>query len=457
MQYVCCMQAIPDEFCKRILEQFPDDGPAFLASLNNPPAASIRLNRAKPGESFIESEPIPWNSEGRFLRERPRYTLDPTFHAGCYYPQESSSMALQWVLQHSVPADTPIDALDLCAAPGGKSLIISDFLSHRGDVDGRLISNEIIRSRAHVLSEVLIKWGAPNVAVTNNKPSDFAACGMQFDLIVVDAPCSGEGMFRKDPQARDEWSTESVNMCSRRQKAVLTDILPTLKENGVLIYSTCTFATDENENQISEWLSTGEFESIRWPVPSNWNVDVIDKSGVFAMRFLPHKTPGEGFFIAALRRTSTNSLRRNRQKSLFVRPSRADEAVLQRCGISAHNVVIAPNGELYRSPFSEKELNSLATSLYFLSPGTHLGKIVHAELIPAHALALAHAIETNYGTLDLSREQALAYLRGESISPIASPGWQMVAYKACVLGWIKVIGNRINNYYPKEWRVKLKE
>jgi 16S rRNA C967 or C1407 C5-methylase (RsmB/RsmF family)/NOL1/NOP2/fmu family ribosome biogenesis protein len=451
------MQAIPDDFCKRILEQFPEEGAAFLASLDNTPAASVRLNSAKPGVSFVGSESVPWNKEGRILRERPRYTLDPTFHAGCYYPQESSSMALQWVLEHAVPANTPVDALDLCAAPGGKSLIISDFLANRGEVDGRLISNEIIRSRAHILNEVVTKWGAPNVAVTNNKPEDFAACGMQFDLIVVDAPCSGEGMFRKDPQAREEWSTESVSMCSRRQKDVLTDILPALKQNGVLIYSTCTFAADENENQIAELLATGEFESIRWPVPSNWNVDVMEEFGVFAMRFLPHKTPGEGFFIAALRRTSSDSIRRSKPKSLFVRPTKADEAALKKCGIPADYAVVAPNGELYRSSFSEKDLNVLASSLYFLSPGTHLGKIVHAELIPAHALALAPHIESNYGTLEISREQALTYLRGETISTSASPGWQRVAFEGCVLGWIKVIGNRINNYYPKEWRVKLKE
>jgi 16S rRNA C967 or C1407 C5-methylase (RsmB/RsmF family)/NOL1/NOP2/fmu family ribosome biogenesis protein len=451
------MQAIPDEFCKRILEQFPKDGSAFLASLNNTPVASIRLNKSKCGELFIGSEQVPWNREGRILRERPRYTLDPTFHAGCYYPQESSSMALQWVLEHVIPANTPIDALDLCAAPGGKSLIISDFLSNRDGVEGRLISNEIIRSRAHILTEVLTKWGAHNVAVTNNKPADFAACGMQFDLIVVDAPCSGEGMFRKDPQAREEWSTESVNMCSRRQKDILTDILPALKENGVLIYSTCTFAVDENENQIAELVATGEFESIRWPVPSNWNVDVIDESRVFAMRFLPHKVSGEGFFIAALRKTSSDSLRRNKPKSLFARPSRNEEMAILKCGIPADEIVLAPNGELYQSPFSDRELNSLASSLYFLSPGTHLGKILHAELIPAHAMALAPHIETNYSTLELSREQALTYLRGDTISTNASPGWQRVAYNGCVLGWIKVIGNRINNYYPKEWRVKLKE
>jgi 16S rRNA C967 or C1407 C5-methylase (RsmB/RsmF family)/NOL1/NOP2/fmu family ribosome biogenesis protein len=447
------MQPIPGEFCNRIRNQFPEDADEFLAALNNTPVASVRLNSAKVGHSFLGSHQVLWNAEGRILQERPRYTLDPKFHAGCYYPQESSSMALQWVLRHTVQHDTPIDALDLCAAPGGKSLIIADFLSN----SSRLISNEIIRSRAHILQEVLVKWGAANTVVTNNRPADFSSCGMLFDLIVVDAPCSGEGMFRKDPDARAEWSADNVGMCSRRQHDVLNDVLPALKENGVLVYSTCTFAPEENEYQIAELLATGEFESIRWPVPSEWNVNVLDDAGVFAMRFLPHKTPGEGFFISALRKTSANPQQRNKPKSLFSRPSKAESEVLQKKGIGAENVIIAPNGEFYHSPFNERELNGLASSLYLLSPGVHIGKIVHAELVPAHALALCNVVQTNYGVVELAFDEAMAYLRGETISLTAQLGWQRVAYDACVLGWVKVIGNRVNNYYPKEWRVKLKE
>jgi len=447
------MHPIPDEFSKRIREQFPNEADAFLAALNNTPVASVRLNCAKPGATFTDAQPVAWNAEGRVLQERPRYTLDPKFHAGCYYPQESSSMALQWVLRHAVQQDAPIDALDLCAAPGGKSLIIADFLS----TSGRLISNEIIRSRAHILQEVVAKWGASNVVVTNNKPADFSSCGMQFDLIVVDAPCSGEGMFRKDPEARVEWSNDNVYMCSRRQRDVLSDVFPALKENGVLVYSTCTFAPEENERQIAELLATGEFESIRWPVPSEWNVDVVDHAGVFAMRFLPHKTPGEGFFIAALRRRSAPAPNRSKPKSLFSRPSKAESEVLLKNGIDNGHVIIAPNGELYHSPFSEKELNGLASSLYLISPGVHLGKIVRAEFIPAHALALCVDVETKYNVVELSREDAMAYLRGETISLNIESGWQRVAYESCVLGWVKGIGNRVNNYYPKEWRVKLKE
>jgi NOL1/NOP2/fmu family ribosome biogenesis protein len=362
-------------------------------------------------------------------------------------------MALQWVLRHAVQQEAPIDALDLCAAPGGKSLIIADFLSP----SGRLISNEIIRSRAHILQEVVVKWGASNVVVTNNKPADFSSCGMQFDLIVVDAPCSGEGMFRKDPEARAEWSSDNVSMCSRRQRDVLNDVLPALKENGVLVYSTCTFAPEENESRIAELLATGEFETIRWPVPSEWNVDVIDSDGVFAMRFLPHKSPGEGFFISALRRTNAAAPQKSKPKSLFTRPSKAECEVVQKNGIDGSYMILAPNGELYLSPFDEKELNKLASSLYLLNPGVHIGKIVHNELVPAHALALCTHLKTHHSSVVLTLEEAMAYLRGETISPHAESGWQRVTYDSCALGWVKIIGHRVNNYYPKEWRVKLKE
>jgi len=193
------MHAIPVEFSDRIRSQFPEEADAFLLALDRNPVTSVRLNPAKPGAQFVDAVPVPWNEDGRILGARPRFTLDPKLHAGCYYPQESSSMALQWVLQHTVSLDCPIDAVDLCAAPGGKTLIIADFLKNRG----RLISNEIVRSRAHILNEVVVKWGCTNVAVTNNRPADFAESGMQFDLMIVDAPCSGEGMFRKDTEARN--------------------------------------------------------------------------------------------------------------------------------------------------------------------------------------------------------------------------------------------------------------
>jgi 16S rRNA C967 or C1407 C5-methylase (RsmB/RsmF family)/NOL1/NOP2/fmu family ribosome biogenesis protein len=447
------MHPLPTEFSERITVQFPSDATQFLGALDEQPAASVRLNAAKPKVLFSDARQVPWNDEGLLLGSRPRYTLDPAFHAGCYYPQESSSMVLQWVLKHTVPADTPIDALDLCAAPGGKSLIIADYLKN----NGRLVSNEIIRSRAQILNEVLVKWGSTNVVVTNNRPADIGSGGMLFDLMVVDAPCSGEGMFRKDPDARLEWNSGSAAMCSQRQHEILQDVLPALREEGVLIYSTCTFAPEENENVIASLLATGDFECLRWPIPSEWQVNVVDERGVFAMRFLPHLVPGEGFFIAALRKITPTASARGKSKTVFNAPNSQERACLQQLGIASENVVLAPDGELYKSAFTLPELNTLAVKLYLLQPGVRIGKVLRGELIPAHALALAQVEVLTDAPVQLNAQQAIAYLRGESFGVEAKSGWQRVAFDACVLGWIKVIGNRTNNYYPKEWRVKMKE
>jgi 16S rRNA C967 or C1407 C5-methylase (RsmB/RsmF family)/NOL1/NOP2/fmu family ribosome biogenesis protein len=447
------MHPIPTEFSERITVQFPSEAAQLLSALDEQPAASVRLNAAKPKAVFTDAVQVPWNDEGLLLGSRPRYTLDPAFHAGCYYPQESSSMALQWVLKHTVSLDGPIDALDLCAAPGGKSLIIADYLKN----NGRLVSNEIIRSRAHILNEVLVKWGSTNAVVTNNRPSDIGTSGMQFDLMVVDAPCSGEGMFRKDPDARLEWNAGSAAMCSQRQQEILSDVLPALREQGVLIYSTCTFAPEENEHVIASLLATGDFECLRWPVPEEWRVNVVDESGVFAMRFLPHLTPGEGFFIAALRKIAPATVARAKSKSVFSAPGNQEKACLQQMGIPSDSVVLAPDGELYQSAFTLTELNAMAAKLYLLQPGVRIGKVLRGELIPAHALALAQMNVLSDTPIQLNDQEAITYLRGESFGVEAASGWHRVAHNDCALGWIKVIGRRINNYYPKEWRVKIRE
>ncbi|MFM9004248.1 MAG: methyltransferase RsmF C-terminal domain-like protein, partial [Flavobacteriales bacterium] len=382
-----------------------------------------------------------------------RYTLDPKLHAGCYYPQETSSMILQWVLKHCGLGEGSVDALDVCAAPGGNSLILSDFLAGRG----RLVSNEIIRSRAHILQEVMVKWGSPNVVVTNNRPSDFGKGAMQFDLLLIDAPCSGEGMFRKDPEARSEWTSQSPVSCSVRQREILNDVLPALREGGVLIYSTCTFAPEENEEIIESIMESGEYESIHLPVPPDWNIDVIEEQGVFAMRFLPHRVAGEGLFIAAVRKKVKQNSIRSKPKSVFKSLSKDELKVLANEGCAPNGLLLGPDNEVYRSVFSIEELNMLAGNLYLLQPGIHMGRLVRNDFNPGHAYALAQDEVFQSVPVELDEPTALAYLRGESVIISAPNGWQRVAYGGAVLGWVKVIGNRTNNYYPKEWRVKIKE
>lgn len=238
----------PEAFKQRV-ENDPFLGTPLLEALNQTAPVSVRLHPLKQKAALTFSEKIAWCEHAFYLKERPSFTLDPLFHAGCYYPQEAGSMVLDTVLkQLDLPSEPSI--LDLCAAPGGKSTLIASFLNN----NGLLVSNEVIQARARILTENTTKWGYTNTVVTNNDPKDFERLNEFFDVIVVDAPCSGEGMFRKDLKARDEWSEENVQICSSRQKRIVMDVWDSLKPGGFLIYSTCTFNSAENEDTIS-WLS----------------------------------------------------------------------------------------------------------------------------------------------------------------------------------------------------------
>ena len=447
------MADLPKAFCDRIRIQFGTTGDALLEALDRPVKSSVRLNSHKHSESFKDANQVPWNSQGRVLNERPVFTLDPLFHAGCYYPQESSSMFLQWVLEQTCAPHGNFKALDLCAAPGGKSLIISDFIGQ----NGVLISNEVIRSRAHILKEVVTKWGASNTVVTNAKAEELGNLSGWFDCIVVDAPCSGEGMFRKDQQARVEWNENSVEQCSTRQKSILNDVLPALKESGLLIYSTCTFAPEENENMLQTLVDSGEFESVRFSVPHDWPIDVVDANGIFACRFLPHKVEGEGFFIGVLRKKANSGHHNTKGKRIFESVGKKEREAIAKFGIQATEIVLGPDGECYASPLKIDALNVLATEAYVLMPGVQLGKVMRTDLIPDHALAMASDIFHPNRACSLDLMQAQAYLRGEAIQVDAADGWCVAAYESHALGWRKVIGPRVNNYYPKEWRVRMKQ
>ncbi|NVK85096.1 MAG: RsmB/NOP family class I SAM-dependent RNA methyltransferase, partial [Cytophagia bacterium] len=225
---------IPLEFQSQIQQILPTEAEAFFQSLNTDSPTSIRFNPFKNYSGKLEGEAIPWADNGIYLTERPTFTLDPAFHAGGYYVQEASSMVLEQIIKQSVDLKEELLALDLCGAPGGKSSHISSILNE----NSLLVSNEVIKTRANILSENLTKWGHPNVVITNNDPSRFERLNVQFDLIVVDAPCSGEGLFRREPEAMNEWSPEAVKLCATRQQRILADIWPSLKPGGVLIYST---------------------------------------------------------------------------------------------------------------------------------------------------------------------------------------------------------------------------
>ena len=446
------MTSLPEAFTARIKKQFPEYAESLMIALGSPPVTSLHVNPSKPIRPWQDAKGVDWLSNGIILSERPSFTLDPLFHAGCYYPQESSSMILDHILKEIYGDHRVLMCLDLCAAPGGKSLIISEFLGN----EGRLISNEINRTRNAILRENLIKWSAKNVIVTSSESSSFTALSEYFDAIVVDAPCSGEGMFRKDIDARAEWSEDNVKMCSIRQIKILEEIIPSLKKDGYLIYSTCTFAEEENERNCKLLLATGELKSVRINVPKSWNIDEIESDGLHALRFFPGRIPGEGFFISVFRKLTGGKQGRRRGKRIFDDVPAKDAKLISNFVGHKGQLIQNRDADIFASAFTSAELNTLTEDLFITMPGVELGRMIRSDFIPAHALATSNWTSGYFASLELSLEDALNYLRGDQIDVESTLGWNLLKYQGHSLGWAKVMKNRMNNYYPKEYRIRMR-
>ncbi|MGJ1433419.1 methyltransferase RsmF C-terminal domain-like protein [Sphingobacterium spiritivorum] len=416
--------------------------------------SSIRINERKITEApFAHSEPIPWCDRGFYLEERPSFTLDPLYHAGCYYSQDASSMFIAHIIQYLKLDDKPLKALDLCAAPGGKTTLLNSYLHPQS----LLVANEIIKTRVPILMENMIRWGNSNVVITNNDPSAFKRLPGYFDLVMIDAPCSGSGMFRKDSGAIDEWSEANVKLCSERQQRILAEAMDCLKTDGILLYSTCSYSQEENED-IADWLiKEYGLKSIQIPIAEEWGIEETksDVTAPYGYRFYPHKVKGEGFFITAFVKTEFQETF-NRRK---IKPEKSDvpNGIIEHwLNNAATHMTFLHHENIHIFPKDyELDLKILQNVLYLKNAGTNIGKLAGKELIPAHGLALSIAIKTNIPTLELTLEEAQDYLRKENINPEHNlkNGWTLVTYKNIRLGWIKILANRINNYYPKESRI----
>jgi 16S rRNA C967 or C1407 C5-methylase (RsmB/RsmF family)/NOL1/NOP2/fmu family ribosome biogenesis protein len=449
---------IPLAFAQRMSAILSQEGEVFLHALDGEPSLSVRANRHKPVSPFFDgADNVPWCEQARYLAHRPDFTADPLLHAGVYYVQEASSMFIQFALQQVLDTNQQLRALDVCAAPGGKSTLLLDTLSD----DSLLVSNEVIRQRASVLRENISKWGCPNVLVTNNDPQAFRAVPDFFDVVLVDAPCSGEGMFRKDPAARKEWSPEHVQLCAARQQRILADVAGTVKSGGFLLYSTCTFGDEENENQLQHMVASGAWESVSLNIPSEWNITTTQNNGVFGYRFYPHKTKGEGFFLSMLRRLKDEALNepvmksgRQAERSAL---SAKDLPVLQKWVHSINTVdVLQMKDLLVAIPRSlSSDYHHLRQRLNIIQCGITLGKLIRDELIPAHELALSTMVNEQVPRVALSREQAIMFLKKGNLQPESHwpKGWVLMCFNHYALGWAKVLDKRINNYYPTEWRI----
>jgi 16S rRNA C967 or C1407 C5-methylase (RsmB/RsmF family)/NOL1/NOP2/fmu family ribosome biogenesis protein len=398
--------------------------------------------------------PVPWSSCGYYLATRPSFTFDPLFHAGTYYVQEASSMFLEQALKQTVDVSGPLRVLDLCAAPGGKSTLLQSLINK----ESLLVSNEVIKSRAAVLEENLTKWGGANTVVTNNEPAHFARLENYFDVVVVDAPCSGSGLFRRDPEAVNEWSENSVSLCSQRQQRIIADVWPALKQDGVLIYSTCSYSKEENEAVLDGIFDRMKVKGIRLKAEKEWNIieTLSDKNGMYGYRFYPDKIKGEGFFIAVLQKQDGNAFAGKPGKNKMDKLSKAEETVIQPwLKEDADLVLFKQKEDIIALPVSlQNDIAVLQSALYIKKAGVTAGKLAGSHLIPDHALAVSSLINKNIPRIELNRQQAIQYLRREAMQlPTEQKGWVLAGYLGYNLGWIKILPNRFNNYYPKEWRI----
>lgn len=462
------MSQLPTALLQALLEAPGFRPEAFRQVHLQAPPTSVRLNPLKlqmasggsPDCRFWFPDwslegPVPWCSQAWYLAQRPEFPLEPLWHAGAFYVQEASSMLLAWALKTWLE-DRPLLALDLCAAPGGKSTLLCDALP-KGSL---LLANELIGARNRVLQENLTKWGRAAVVISQNDPADFRSMQGLFDLIVVDAPCSGSGLLRKDPAAAAHWSAEAVAHCSLRQRRILNDISGCLKPEGVLVYATCSYSPEENEQLALELAASGDWTALDLELPDHWGVFAsrTAEGRPLGLRCYPDRVRGEGFFFSGWRRGQGPSRlgQDKRLRSEIRRLPLSEQAaslVLKKPELACYKV----RDQLFGFPAAwEDTLQLLASRLWIRQAGIRLGRPAKSAWIPEHALALSEWVHPEMPRLELSRTEALAYLRRETLHHEACPqGWALACYRGIALGWIKGVSGRINNYFPTEWRIRM--
>lgn len=429
------------------------------AALDQEPPVSLRLNPFKTinGETEVcnVDECVTWSDNGYYLLGRPNFTFDPLFHSGAYYVQEASSMFVAWIVKQLI--HSPITMLDLCAAPGGKSTALRSVLP-QGSL---LFCNEPITQRASILAENVQKFGHPDMVVTSNFAADYRKSGLQFDAILADVPCSGEGMFRKDAGAIAEWSETNVEHCWRLQREIIADIWPCLKPGGLLIYSTCTFNDKENERNV-EWIAQelGAIPDLP-SIPSEWNITRSIGSDLPACRFIPGVSKGEGLFLCVLRKSLADDIaheekRKRTQKSMAQKNKLPEKPQWLNADLAFDTRQL--NGNIHAIPSQWTSLfDKASTALRIVHAGVAQATPKGKDLVPHPALAHSITLNTNaFNKCELDYESAIAFLRREAITltPETPRGYVLVTYQGMPLGFVKNIGNRANNLYPQEWRIK---
>lgn len=460
--------SLPSPFVEELQAQLGPQYPDFEASISQPAPVSVRLNPHKRPVVLDSAalkiasvgDPVAWCAQAHYLPTRPVFTLDPLFHAGAYYVQEASSMLIGHALAQVIDLSKPLRVLDLCAAPGGKTTLLASILHP----DSLLLANEVIKSRVMILKENIQKWGLPHVHISHHDPEDLGRLEAFFDVILIDAPCSGEGLFRKDPAAVSEWSPDNVQLCSARQKRILEAATPLLSPRGILVYCTCTYNDTENQRSVEVLTQQGLFEEIKIALPSSWGVS----SKPIGYQCYPHWVKGEGFFFSVFQKKG--GLRRvQRYDSL---PKKGKEEGFKSCRRLPHKQVaevarwvdtpddfhffVKPNGEVLAFLDSQlDDIRILDNLLFAKGLGLEMGEFKGADFIPSHALALSTVLSRHIPRLVLTESEALQFLKKENLLLQAPKGWLLATHHGLGLGWVKSLGNRLNNYLPKDWRIRM--
>ena len=440
------MIPLPNEFVRAIEEMLGCEAPAFFASLDEPPTLALRLNPFRKDAPAVAEEftdgPVPWAKDGRYLREGARPGAGIAHAAGAFYLQEASAMVSAAILD-ARPGER---VLDLCAAPGGKSTQIASALGG----EGLLISNEPEPARAKVLAANLERMGVRNAAVTNAYPDALTARWPEFfDALLCDAPCSGEGMFRREPDARAEWKSASPVGCAKRQAEILDRAAELVRPGGRLVYSTCTFNRNENEETIAAFLARHpEF------APEDFSLPGVGASINGCIRIWPHRQRGDGHFAARLRKAGSGK----RREAPMFRIDRECAALLGQlekevCALpdELKTRVMRLGDYLYAIPAECPDTKGLKLA----SAGTCLLRIGKNYIEPAHALAMALDVSLVRQKLELDDQQARRYLAGEALDCEGFKGWTWICWHGMPLGWGKASNGQMKNHLPKGLRLSL--
>ncbi len=439
---------LPEEFITQLRDLLPDEWERLVEAItSSAPSVAVRVNQGRGLEVPQGARLVPWCESGFYLGGRPAFTFDPDWHAGHYYVQDASSMFIAHVIRHLV--DEPVRYLDLCAAPGGKTTAALQALPPQSLV----VANEIVPQRARVLADNVIRWGHPRCVVTSNAPAHLGKLTHFFDVIAADVPCSGEGMMRKDDEAVSQWSPALVEQCAQRQREILADVWQALRPGGLLIYSTCTYNRQENEEIADFIVHELGAVSLDVPVEPSWNIHPAISSEAHCYRFMPHRVDGEGLFMAVFRKDGSELRQDIRIKEKSAK--KADE-MGKNWLYTPGDYTIEQVGDLYvATPVDlRREASALRTSLNVLHAGVELATMMGRKVVPHHALAMSLARKADaFALCDVDFPTAMRYLRGESITVDAPRGYVLIAHQGAVLGLANNLGNRANNLYPKSQRI----